>query len=362
MKSMEVAYRLFEKFEESQRNGELLQYPGILALFSAIQMAEQENDSALLERCLNYLRQFPEATKHKKYNFEAYHVGGIAAAYAFMKGYLEDEKDLMMEYAEKTMTAPRDRDGLVMAPNSSRECIWIDSIMCVTPFLLYIGLAMNEPRYIDEAVNQALGHYNVLLDRENGLLHQCRGFVADDTLTPDHWGRGNGWGFIALTELVRWLPEDYPRRKEVERVFARHAFYMRPHQSNHGMWRQEIPFEYSYEESSATGLILYGYAVGVQRNLIDRNSFMAQMQLGLNGLLTFAIDKNFNTDLCCRGCRCPGFGEDKGTLRAYILTLPKANDGHSFGTMMLAFAECARAGIENAERMEQYYYKPEWDM
>ena len=360
----EISKSLFNSFATNETiKHEVVQYPGILALFAALKTAENTNDEELKSTVLDYIRRFPESTKNKKYNFELYKVGGIAAAYAFYKGYLPEWEPYIREYAEKTMTAPRDFEGLMKNPHiKSREQIWIDSIMAITPFLLFAGLALNEPRYIDEAVKQAIGHYDVLLDPETGLVHQCRNFVADGTITEDHWGRGNGWGFIALTELVKHLPKDHKDRRKVELYFSRHAYALRKYQSKHGLWRQEIPCEYAYEESSGTGLFLYGFAVGMQQGMLDRNSYMKCLQDGLNGLMTFCINPDFSTERCCRGMCCPGFGEDKGTVMSYIQTMPRENDGHSFGTMMLAFQEAYKLGVTDAERIEGYLYTPEWQM
>ena len=360
----EVSKQLFCKFISTRQGGkEITEYPGCLALFAALKTAENTGDAAWKKEILNYIRQFPERTKDKDYNFTSYKIGGIAAAYAFYRGDLPEWEPLMRAYAEEAMHAPRDCDGLLKAPRqTSRECIWIDTIMAETPFLLYAGLAFGEERYIDEAVKQAIGHYDALLDPANGLVHQCRNFVSDGTVTEDHWGRGNGWGFIALTELVLHLPKNHRDRRKVELYFSRHAHALRRYQTRHGLWRQEIPFRYAYEESSGTGLILYGFAAGMQLGLLDRNSYMKSLEDGLNGLLTFAINPDFSTELCCRGMRCPGFGEDKGTLEAYLFTMPQPNDGHSFGTMMLAFEEASRAGVAEAARLQGYTYHPEWDV
>lgn len=360
----EISKNLFNKFiSDAEVAHEVVQYPGILALFAALKTAENTNDEELKNTVLDYIRKFPESTKDKRYNFQAYKIGGIAAAYAFYKGYLPEWEGYIREYAEEAMTAPRDVVGLMKNPYvKSREQIWIDSIMAQTPFLLYAGLALNKPEYIDEAVKQAIGHYDVLLDPDTGLVHQCRNFIADGTITEDHWGRGNGWGFIALTELVAHLPKDHKDRRKVELYFSRHAYALRKYQSKHGLWRQEIPCEYAYEESSGTGLFLYGFSVGMQLGLLDKNSYMKCLKDGLEGLMTFCINPDFSTERCCRGMCCPGFGEDKGTVMAYIQTMPRINDGHSFGTMMVAFQEAFKVGITEAESNELYLYNPEWNV
>ena len=362
MKTHEISLNLFNKFENLDIKHEIIQYPGILALFALIKTAESINDEESIKKAVEYLKKFPEMTKNKRYNYDLYHIGGTAIAYAFMRGYYPEAKELIREYAEKTMNAPKNSDGLVIKSTTpDRDCVWIDSIAFVVPFLLYAGIGLNEPKYIDEAVHQALGHYDLLLDKDTGLLHQCYNFVAIGDITEDHWGRGNGWGYIALTELVEWLPKDHPSRAKVELYFSRHSCALRKYQTKRGFWCQEIPIHYSYEESSGTGLMLYGFAIGMKHRLLDKNSFMEPFQRGLNGLLTFAIYNDFSTDRCCRGMCCAGFGYEKGTTMAYAQTLPETNNSHSFGSIMLPYAVAGDIGVNEAHRMEELMYKPEWD-
>ena len=83
----EISKNLFNVFESDVSvKHEVVQYPGILALFALLKTAENTNDEALKEKVLGYIRQFPESTNGKKYNFQSYKIGGIAAAYAFYKG------------------------------------------------------------------------------------------------------------------------------------------------------------------------------------------------------------------------------------------------------------------------------------
>jgi unsaturated rhamnogalacturonyl hydrolase len=116
-----------------------------------------------------------------------------------------------------------------------------------------------------------------------------------------------------------------------------------PHQSPRGLWRQEIPLSMAWEESSATGLILYGYGVGLRMGLLDSATYRPVFEKGMAGLREHCINDDFSTELCCPGCLCPGEGERKGTVAAYVEDKqPVRDDGHSFGPLMLALCESAR--------------------
>lgn len=319
-------------------------YYGILSLLGCLKTAESANDQEYIEKIVGMLQKFPNEIQHTPYNFPSYCIGGNARAYALFKGYMTDErtKALVREYAVELMHAPRDRDGVLKHPNiSPREVIWIDVATAATPFLLYAGLALNEPAWIDEAVFQTLKMYDIFLDPANGLLHQTKGEIAQGVITEDHWGRGNGWGYFPLTELVQYLPADHPERGRVEDYFGRHSFALLKWQSDHGVWCQELTDLNSYEEASATGLILYGYGVGLRLDLLNWKGFLDPYEEGLEGMCRQFITKDMGIRNVCPGCRTPGKGRLKGTMRAYAQHMPVTDEQHGFGPVQLALAEAA---------------------
>ena len=112
------------------------------------------------------------------------------------------------------------------------------------------------------------------------------------------------------------------------------------------MWRQEIPLDLSYEETSGTGLILYGLGAGLRTGLLDEATFRPAFERGIRGLVDVAINPDFSTNNSCSPCLCPGEGDEKGTVRAYVtLRLPSRNEHHGFGPIMYALLEAHRNGI-----------------
>ncbi len=344
MKTLDVNVGLYDHYASIEQ---VYHYYGILAIYGLLRTAEEKGEPELKKRCLDILKSFPDGIQHSKYNFPSYEICGIPRAYAFMQGYLPEDGELVRKYAEEMMNATRDSKGIMSYPHQpEKELIWIDVAMAVTPFLLFAGLALGEDRYIDEAVNQSFLMYDEFFNPDNGLLHQSKNFNGPGRYSEDHWSRGNGWGYIALTELIRFLPENSKHRKKVEDYFVRHSQAFLPHQSKRGLWRQEIPFEYSYEESSGTALILYGLGVGLREGVLDEKTFREPFERGIRGLFAHCVNADFSTNNSCPGCLCPGEGEEKGTVKAYVtLKLPHKDEHHSFGPFMLAFVEAHLNGI-----------------
>lgn len=353
MKTLELARRLYDTYESVEQ---VKHYYGLLAIHALCQVAEEGGES--IDRCRWILSLFPDRIDHPKpdarlwgYNFPSYYIGGIPAAYALMRGHMPEKRDPVRKYADEMMSASRDPDGIMSNPHRPGEdLIWIDVAMAVTPYLLFAGLALEENRYVDEAVRQTILMYDVFRNPENGLLHQSRNFNGPGRFSEDHWSRGNGWGYIALTELIRFLPADSPHREKVEAYFVDHSKAFLPHQSRRGMWRQEIPLDLSYEETSGTGLILYGFGAGLRAGLLDEATFRPAFERGVRGLVDVAVNPDFSINNSCPGCLCPGEGDEKGTVRAYVtLRLPYRNEHHGFAPVMYALAEAHRNGITEVD-------------
>jgi unsaturated rhamnogalacturonyl hydrolase len=341
---LDVAVGLYDRYESID---EVKHYYGLLAIYGLARMADAADDDGLRARCEKILRRFPGEVEHPRYNFPSYEIGGIAQAYLLATGRMDDRADLVREYADEMLNAPRDPRGIVVMPRQPESNkIWIDAAMATTPYLLFAGLALDEKRYIDEAVHQTVSMYDEFLDTGNGLLHQCKNFVGPGRYSDDHWGRGNGWGYLALAELVAGVQPDSPHRTGVVARFQALSGALLPHQSERGLWRQEIPDDHSYEEASGTGLILYGFGLGMRHGVLDPAIYEEPFRRGVAGLAGICINPDFSTEFSCPGCLAPGEGENKGTVKAYMtLRLPYRDERHSFGPLMLALTEAHRRGI-----------------
>ncbi len=332
----------------------LRNYPGILSMFAGIQAAAAADDKEWIAEVNSYLAKYPERFNDPDVffngSFDNYRVGGLGKGWAVMKGYFDENKDLIKEYADLTVNAPRSFDGIICAPYDHNK-VWIDVVFAVTPFMLYAGIILNEQKYIDYAVEQCFKMYDVFMDKSNGLLHQTRGFLEDKTkVSDDHWSRGNGWGILGMTELVRYLPEDSEYYAEAVGRFKAHCEALIKHQNFRGLWRQEVCEPLAWEEASGTGIFLYAIGIGMRRGILDKETYMPVFKKGIEGLCKECINPDFSIDKGSCGCCCPGEGDMKGTVEAYLtIPMPRRNDSHVFGPVIMALTEAYKNGIEEVE-------------
>lgn len=327
-------------------------YPGILSMFAGMQAAAESKNEEWINDVKSYLAKYPHRFDDPDVffvgSFDNYRVGGLGKGWAVMKGYYDEDKQLIREYAEKTLNAPQSNDGIICHPRLVDKRIWIDVVFAITPFMLYAGLILNEKKYIDFAVEQCFKMYDVFMDKSNGLLHQTRGFLEDvNAVSKDHWSRGNGWGILGMTELVRYLPRDSKHYAEAVERFKAHCDALIKHQNFRGLWRQEIPEPLAWEEASGTGIFLYAFGVGMRRGILDREVYMPVLEKGIEGLCKYCINIDYSIDKGCCGCCCPGEGEMKGTVEAYLtIPMPRRNDSHVFGPVIMALTEAEKNGIK----------------
>lgn len=346
--TLTAAEKVFNRYEEKH---DIIQfYYGILAYYALAQAADAGKNEELLKKCKDYLDLYPDKFEHPYYNFEVYRVGGIAKAWLFNKGYMPHTADDLRKYAEITMNSPHSKEGLLSHPVYT-DHVWIDTVAFVTPFMLYVGLTLGEQKYIDYAVSLCFKSYELFLDRTNGLLHQAKGFMLNpERVTPEHWSRGNGWGYVGLTELVQYLPENSEYREKAIEYYISHTDALIENQTERGLWRQEIPEELAWYESSGTGLILYGIGVGIRCGILKDEKYMEALKKGIEGLGKYCITKEYMTRISCPGCLAPGVGKDRGTVKSYLTEkFPQDDEPHSYGCIMLALVEAYKNGITEIE-------------
>lgn len=318
-------------------------YTGILTLQGLARLAVAEGDAALVAQAREELLPFVCGERIFKCNFPNYHCGGNGTAFLHWRGHLPEAADTVRRHADEILrTSPRSRDGLLTRPDKAgTDAIFIDVAFAICPFLTFAGLALREAEYIEEAFRQVSGMIGTLRNPANGLLHQARGFSQPGRITEDHWSRGNGWGLLALAEMVDALPAEHPRRQAAADLFVDLLEACLRGQDAEGMWHQELTQPSSYVETSGSGLILHALAVGLRRGLVPA-ARRRDFDRGLSAYRTY-IDPDGSVRNTCIGCLSPG----EGRIADYVARPWKLNDPHAFGPVLLAFGSAAQLSRRN---------------
>jgi unsaturated rhamnogalacturonyl hydrolase len=159
--------------------------------------------------------------------------------------------------ADEEFTPPRS-DGLCKYTR-----FWIDDTYMVGSLQAQAYKSMGDIIYANHATAQLLGYMGVVqnLQQPNGLFHHT-------TSAPIHWGRGNGWGAAAMTEVLLAIPNDDPNRPLLLTKYQNMMAGLVACQSPSGMWYQVLNMgsdPRNWEESSCTGMFIFALATGVRK-------------------------------------------------------------------------------------------------
>ena len=334
-------------------------YTGILAMQGLARLGHRTDDDAVLAKAQQALAPFAAGEVEPFGNFRVYRCGGNGTAYLHRHGLWPEAAALLETCASEQMDAPRGDDRIYCRPSPKQlpeRRIWIDTAFAVCPFMLDCGVAFDRPEWVDDAVHQILAMYRVFLDPACGLVHQGKNFNGPASISDDHWSRGNGWGLLALAEVVERLPEGHPQRAECRRIFAewlRAALAVRNYE---GLWFQEMAVanpRQTYTETSGSGLILYALGIALQTGVLEPQEARLSFEHGLRALLRF-VTVDGNVYHCCTSCCCPG----DGSVEAYLKRPPILNDNHAFGPVILALTQALEHGFDVLEPLPDSEVQP----
>jgi unsaturated rhamnogalacturonyl hydrolase len=168
--------------------------------------------------------------------------------------------------------------------------LWDDTLMMAVSPLASIGLLLEEPSYMEEAIRQVHIHAKYLKDPETGLWFHGYSFVERSNLSRALWGRGNCWVTIALPFLMEILPLDTDQHAFFASLLQDQAEALKACQDANGMWHTLLDDSASYKEASATCGFAYGLLRSRKLGLLDARYEQVAMR-ALDAILPL-IDSN----------------------------------------------------------------------
>ncbi len=175
---------------------------------------------------------------------------------------------------------------------SPQTRFWIDDMFMITALQMQAFRATRDVKYLDRAALEMAAYLDTL-QQANGLFYH-----APDA--PFYWGRGNGWVAAGMTELLRDLPENHPRRSRIMAGYRKMMAALLQYQDANGMWHQLIDKSDLWSESSCTGMFTFAIISGVKYGWLDQKKYGPAGRKGWLGLVSY-IDEVANVRQVCEG-------------------------------------------------------------
>lgn len=118
--------------------------------------------------------------------------------------------------------------------------------------------------------------------------------------SPHVWDRAVGWYFMALVDVLDWLPESHPGHSRLLKYFTKLAMGLKRNWDSQGGWWLVMDAPYpgmagNYIESSGTAMFIYGFLKGIREGYLDKNSYDEIAKRAYDAMVEKFVGRNKTT-------------------------------------------------------------------
>lgn len=290
------------------------------------------------------------------YKVETYNIDYINSGKVLFEVYRQtgDEKyRLAMDLLVNQMKVhPRTLEGVFWHKLIYPHQIWLDGLYMGSPFLAEYAVTFNKPELIDDVMNQFLVTAKRTYDKATGLYYHAwdeskrQQWANKQTgQSPNFWGRSMGWWFMALVDVLDFIPTDHPQRHELIGMISGLAETLPRYQDASGLWYQVLDQgdrEGNYLEASVSSMFMYSFAKAVNKGYIDKKN-RAVAEKAYEGLMNrLIVEDEDGTLTLTRCCSVGGLGGNPyrdGSFEYYISEKIRDNDAKATGPFIMGCLE-----------------------
>jgi len=296
-----------------------------------------------------------DGTIHR-FNKDAWNLDFINSGKTILNVYehtkAEKYRIAIEDLIDQLVKQPRTTEGGFWHKQIYPYQMWLDGIYMASPFMAQYGQMFGKPEWIDEAIHQVTLCFKRCFDEKTGLLHHAWDESKSQRWANPHtgqsttfWGRSMGWYYMAVVDVLDFVPLNHPRRHELIQIAQHLAKVLPAHRDKDGLWYQvpnQITREGNYAEASVNTQFMYAMAKGVNKGYIDKKyrKTIEQTFRGLQKrLLKTESDGSLTLIQCCAVAGLGGNPYRDGSYEYYINERIRENDGKATGPFILACIE-----------------------
>lgn len=316
------------------------------------------------DKYLNYVVEWADTLINDEgeihlYHVETYNIDYINSGKVLFDVYRETGnqkyKLAMDRLVNQMKNHPRTHEGVFWHKLIYQHQIWLDGLYMGSPFLAQYAVTFNRPDLIDDVINQFIICAKHTYDEATGLYYhawdESRNQLWANKETgqsPNFWGRSIGWWFMALVDVLDFIPEDHPQRHELINMIQELVDTIPRYQDKKGLWYQVLDQgnrEGNYLEASVSSMFMYSIAKAVNKGYID-TKYRAIAEKAYNGLMNELIVVNEDNTLTLTQCNSVGgLGGNPyrdGSFEYYISEKIRDNDSKATGPFIMGCLELGK--------------------
>jgi unsaturated rhamnogalacturonyl hydrolase len=328
-----------------------------LACLAILKVWEATND----QKYFDYVEKWADTIINSDgnihlYKLETYNIDYINPGKILFTLYEKTKKEKYKLAIESLMQQlkvhPRTHEGAYWHKLIYPHQIWLDGVYMAAPFVAQYGTFVDNTKYYDDAVNHVLVAAKNTFDPKSGLYYhawdESKNQWWANKLTgqsPNFWGRSIGWFYMAMVDVLDYIPENHDRRKEIINLIQNLATTLQKYQDKDGLWWQVLDkpgAPKNYQEASVNTMFLYAYTKSMNKGYISRSyeNITSKLLKGINNKLLIKDVGNTLTLIHCNAVAGLGGNPYRdGSYEYYVNERIRANDAKANAPFIMACVE-----------------------
>jgi unsaturated rhamnogalacturonyl hydrolase len=190
----------------------------------------------------------------------------------------------------------------MMATSKIDDWWWIDALQMAMPVFVRLGVMNKDTMYFHRMYE--MYHYTKHKHGDNGLYNPADHlWWRDKDFDPPYkepngedcyWSRGNGWVLAALARTMEMLPKSDSHYDEYLQDFKDMCAALIKVQRPDGFWNASLhdPNNFGGMETSGTSLFIYGFAWGVNKGILDKETYMPIIAKAWKAMVKNSVHKD----------------------------------------------------------------------
>lgn len=293
------------------------------------------------------------------YKVETYNIDYINSGKILFDVYAQTKNEkyklAMNRLVDQMKYHPRTHEGAFWHKLIYQHQVWLDGLYMGAPFLAQYAATFNQPALMDDVTNQFLVCAKHTYDSKTGLYYhawdESRNQKWANKVTgqsPNFWGRSMGWWFMALVDVLDFVPENHPDRPKLLSMIQGLAETLPKYQDSTGLWYQVLDQGTrpgNYLEASVSSMFMYSFAKAVNKGYIDAK-YRKVAEKAYDGLMNTLIVTNPDGTLtltkCCAVAGLGGNPYRDGSYEYYINERIRDNDAKATGPFIMGCLELGK--------------------
>ncbi len=244
-----------------------------------------------------WMKQIGEENDWQLYRRQ-YHADDHTVGQMYIELYRKYKDEKMIEPTKKSfefiMYHPSQSVLNWRTPFHQDRWNWCDALFMSPPVWAQLYNLTGEKKYMDFMLSEFKATTDFLFDKKENLYYRDESYMGElDNGTKIFWGRGNGWVFAGLVNIMQELDPSSKEYKYFLKIYKKMAKKLLEIQTPEGHWAMSLLGQefYPTPETSGSSFFTFGLAWGINNGILDKDDYLPAVTKAWNAMASYVNDE-----------------------------------------------------------------------